>query len=34
MFYRVLTSSGTPSYTADGNLISSGEDLNQEGLTA
>ncbi|KAL9553431.1 hypothetical protein PS6_003947 [Mucor atramentarius] len=34
LFYRILVSSGTPSYTADGNLISSGDDLNAEGLTA
>ncbi|KAI7897518.1 uncharacterized protein BX663DRAFT_527944 [Cokeromyces recurvatus] len=34
MFYRVLSSSGTPRYAADGSLISSGDDLNSEGLTA
>ncbi|KAI9245255.1 hypothetical protein BY458DRAFT_466401 [Sporodiniella umbellata] len=33
-FYRVLVSSGTPSYTPDGSLISGGDDLNSEGLTA
>ncbi|KAI8090446.1 hypothetical protein BDF21DRAFT_395910 [Thamnidium elegans] len=34
MFYRLLTSSGTPTFGADGSLISCGEDLNSEGLTA
>lgn len=34
LFYRILTSTGTPTYSADGSLISSGEDLSSEGLTA
>ncbi|KAI8344542.1 hypothetical protein BC941DRAFT_408895 [Chlamydoabsidia padenii] len=34
LFYSILKSSGTPSYTADGTLRSSGDDLNAEGLTA
>ncbi|CAO3690055.1 unnamed protein product [Rhizopus stolonifer] len=34
LFYRILVSSGTPSYNPDGTLISSGDDLNSEGLTA
>ncbi|KAI7893634.1 uncharacterized protein EV154DRAFT_600686 [Mucor mucedo] len=34
LFYRVLKSSGTPTFAANGSLISSGEDLNSEGLTA
>lgn len=34
MFYRLLISSGTPTFGADGSLISCGEDLNSEGLTA
>ncbi|CEP12482.1 hypothetical protein [Parasitella parasitica] len=34
LFYRILVSSGTPSYAADGSLIGSGDDLNSEGLTA
>ncbi|KAI8987107.1 hypothetical protein BDB01DRAFT_784570 [Pilobolus umbonatus] len=32
-FYRILVSSGTPTYLPDGSL-SSGQDLNAEGLTA
>ncbi|KAI9366301.1 hypothetical protein BD770DRAFT_405604 [Pilaira anomala] len=34
LFYRLLNSSGTPTFGADNTLISSGEDLNAEGLTA
>ncbi|KAI9484265.1 MAG: hypothetical protein EXX96DRAFT_561609 [Benjaminiella poitrasii] len=34
VFYRVLSSSGSPHYAADGSLLSSGDDLNSEGLTA
>ncbi|KAI8883802.1 DUF788-domain-containing protein [Backusella circina FSU 941] len=34
MLYRVLVSAGTPTYSADGTLVSSGDDLNAEGLTA
>ncbi|KAI8637884.1 hypothetical protein BD408DRAFT_423815 [Parasitella parasitica] len=34
LFYRILVSSGTPTYSSEGNLISSGDDLNTEGLTA
>ncbi|KAI8060374.1 uncharacterized protein B0P05DRAFT_557862 [Gilbertella persicaria] len=34
LLYRVLLSSGTPEYSADGTLIRSGDDLAAEGLTA
>ncbi|KAG0947809.1 hypothetical protein G6F57_002042 [Rhizopus arrhizus] len=34
LFYRVLVSSGTPTYNTNGTLINSGDDLNAEGLTA
>jgi hypothetical protein len=34
MMYKVLVSAGTPTYSADGTLMNSGDDLNAEGLTA
>ncbi|CAO3665437.1 hypothetical protein G6F70_008635 [Rhizopus microsporus] len=34
IFYRILVASGTPTYRNDGTLVSSGDDLSAEGLTA
>ncbi|KAI8060930.1 hypothetical protein BC940DRAFT_310979 [Gongronella butleri] len=34
MLWNLLRSSSTPRFAADGSLVSSGEDLNAEGLTA
>ncbi|CAO3590768.1 unnamed protein product [Absidia cylindrospora] len=34
LFYSILKSSGTPTYTINGTLRSSGDNLNSEGLTA